>query len=362
MGQFICDDCEVIVKSSIVKPVVSAVVAIHNMQRNGYLNELLESFARQTSNKVEYVLVDDASEDRSLSIAREFAEGRSDTTVLHLLENKKQGAARNRGIFVARGMYIAPVDADDYVSDGYFSSIVQAALRTNADVIAPAYFQRVDSKGTIIAEPYRNAPSIEFEGQIDDSFRRILLLNHGQLWCSKRQLFDDVDNYYVEGIAYEDTPALVRWLLQYASLAVAEEACYFYRIHETSTTQTTANSEKLLKDRLHSAKLILANAKGLGLYESYKPEIEECFMRVYLFGTLRMLRGGAQVYCATKHCASCQSTEKIPITRRSMVQTASKRCLRYARHDFLHAPINSFVCFGHCALTDDYVNRGFSDE
>ena len=89
-------------------PLVSVVVPVYNRER--FLRETLESVSALDYEPFEVIVVDDGSTDGSAAIARSFPE------VRYLRqENRGPGAARNAGIDVARGEFVAFVDSDDVV-------------------------------------------------------------------------------------------------------------------------------------------------------------------------------------------------------------------------------------------------------
>ncbi len=86
---------------------VSIVIPVHNAA--SFLAEALESVFAQDHSAIEVILVDDGSTDRSLAIARDWDPR---LRILHQA-NAGPAAARNRGIELARGDYLAFIDADD---------------------------------------------------------------------------------------------------------------------------------------------------------------------------------------------------------------------------------------------------------
>jgi len=93
---------------------VTVLVAAYNACK--YLAECLDSLAGQTLKDIQIVCIDDASTDSTLDIINEYAAADSRFVVLHLSANSGQAVARNKGIQVADGDYIAMVDADDRLS------------------------------------------------------------------------------------------------------------------------------------------------------------------------------------------------------------------------------------------------------
>jgi len=88
------------------EPLVSVIIPVYNGER--YLEEALQSVVDQSYSRLEVVMVDDGSTDRSADIARSF-EG------LNCLSQTNQGpaVARNAAISIATGDLITFIDADD---------------------------------------------------------------------------------------------------------------------------------------------------------------------------------------------------------------------------------------------------------
>lgn len=92
-------------------PKVSVIMACHNAEP--YIENAIASVVNQTFLDLELIIVDDASHDQSLILAQRAAFKDSRIEVHSLLENVGAGAARNIGIEIARGEWLAILDADD---------------------------------------------------------------------------------------------------------------------------------------------------------------------------------------------------------------------------------------------------------
>jgi glycosyltransferase involved in cell wall biosynthesis len=84
-------------------------MSVHDGER--YLNEAVASVLRQTLSDFEFLIVDDASNDGSASLVESFGDPR--IRLLRNPENLGLAASLNRGIDLARGVYIARMDSDD---------------------------------------------------------------------------------------------------------------------------------------------------------------------------------------------------------------------------------------------------------
>jgi glycosyltransferase involved in cell wall biosynthesis len=89
-------------------PLVSVIIPVYNYER--YLAEAIESAVSQTHQHLEVIVVDDGSTDQSGEVARSFA-GRG-VVYCHQV-HAGIGPARNKGIELAQGDYVAFLDADD---------------------------------------------------------------------------------------------------------------------------------------------------------------------------------------------------------------------------------------------------------
>lgn len=83
----------------------------------------------------EVIVVDDASEDNTVEIVKEYAIKYQQIQLLYQTENHRQGATRNRGVYVAKGRFIVFVDSDDQTAKGVIDS-VRLAEKKEADMIA----------------------------------------------------------------------------------------------------------------------------------------------------------------------------------------------------------------------------------
>jgi len=97
-----------------MQPQVAVIMPVYNGEK--YLSEAIESILSQTYTDFEFIIIDDGSCDNSLSIARDYAS--SDKRILLIMNQQNLGisVSLNKGIRIARGEYIARMDADD-ISD-----------------------------------------------------------------------------------------------------------------------------------------------------------------------------------------------------------------------------------------------------
>jgi glycosyltransferase involved in cell wall biosynthesis len=124
------------------RPAISAIIPCFNVE--SYIDETMASVLAQTYPPDEIILVDDCSSDRTLDLIREYAARDARVKVIALHTNQGVSAARNAGLALAKGDYIAMLDADDVWAPDALEVRAELAQRfDNADVIATdfAWFQ-----------------------------------------------------------------------------------------------------------------------------------------------------------------------------------------------------------------------------
>ena len=125
---------------------ISIVVPIYKVEK--YINKCIESILNQTYKNLEIILVDDGSPDNCGKIADEYAKKDNRIKVIH----KKNGGlsdARNAGIDIVKGKYIAFVDSDDYIEKEYIE-IMYNAIRTNKVKIVQCGINKVNDDGKVL--------------------------------------------------------------------------------------------------------------------------------------------------------------------------------------------------------------------
>ncbi len=112
---------------------VSVIIPVYNTEK--YLSQCLDSVLGQTLCEIEVICVDDGSTDGSVDILNKYAEKDSRVTVLHQ-QNQYAGAARNRGMKIARGEYLIFLDSDDFFDNTLLEkSYNQAKAVGGADIV-----------------------------------------------------------------------------------------------------------------------------------------------------------------------------------------------------------------------------------
>lgn len=125
------------------QPKVSVIVPIYNVEK--YLDECMHSLLNQTLRDIEIIMVDDESPDNCPKMCDEYAERDSRIKVIHK-KNAGLGFARNSGLDVASGEFVAFIDSDDFVDLNMFEHLYHVAKEYDADEVRCGVKFFVDGK------------------------------------------------------------------------------------------------------------------------------------------------------------------------------------------------------------------------
>lgn len=219
-------------------PRVSVLMSVHNGLR--FLPEALDSILSQGFSDFEFIIVDDTSSDGSLALLEQYA---ARDARIRLVSNEKNlglTASLNRGVELARGEYVARMDADDISLPGRFEKQV-AFLDAHPEAWAlGGQIQFIDESGTV--RPAHVYPT--------DSFHLgwNMLLNGPTLShpaaMLRRDRLAQAGNYPHECRLAQDAALWRRFLiLSDRSLANLSDPVLLYRLHPGSQSALSRSGQ-----------------------------------------------------------------------------------------------------------------------
>lgn len=119
-------------------PLVSVIVPIYNIAP--YVQRGLESLLAQDYRNLQLILVDDHSDDDSAAVIATYAKQDARIEPVYLPRNCGVSAARNAGLAVARGLYVAFMDGDDWLAPDYVSRFVTTLEQGPYDILVSPFY------------------------------------------------------------------------------------------------------------------------------------------------------------------------------------------------------------------------------
>lgn len=112
---------------------ISVIIPIYKVEE--YLDKCVFSVVNQTYSNLEIILVDDGSPDNCPQMCDGWASRDNRIKVIHKA-NGGLSDARNAGIQIAKGDFIAFVDSDDWIAPNMYQMMIEAIEKENADICA----------------------------------------------------------------------------------------------------------------------------------------------------------------------------------------------------------------------------------
>lgn len=246
-------------------PLISIVVPIYNVEK--YLRRCVESLVSQTYQQLEIILVDDGSPDGCPGICDEYARKDSRIRVIHQ-ENRGLSGARNAGIDMASGAYIAFVDSDDYVAPDYIRSLYEL-LKESGCAIAQCRFgyvqgEPVEEEGDDSWRIYRGESLMEqLYGPEEEATYFVVAWN--KLYC--RELFEKIR--YPEGRIHEDEATTYQLFHEGKKLVFLNRVLYGYYTENTGSITACFSRKRLQWLTAHEERIHFLENNG---YEQLLPK------------------------------------------------------------------------------------------
>ena len=120
---------------------ISIIVPVYNCEQ--YIKHCIKSILMQTYKKIEVLVINDGSTDRTESIIEEF----NDDRIIYLKkQNTGVSDTRNLGIEAAKGKYILFVDSDDYLIENMVEKMYKAICNNDLDVVRANYYIKKNNR------------------------------------------------------------------------------------------------------------------------------------------------------------------------------------------------------------------------
>ncbi|VVB77912.1 Glycosyltransferase AglG [uncultured archaeon] len=226
-------------KSKIInKPSISVLMSAYNSEK--YIAEAIESILNQTFKDFEFIIFDDGSEDKTKQIIQKYA--KKDKRIIPIYNKCNigyKGFIRNlnRGLKMAKGKYIARMDADDISIENRFQ-IQYDFLKKNTEIfLVGGSFRYIDENSKILYQQINNfspeviAKKLPYKSMVHHP--TVMFRNKGKI-------------YYREKAIYcEDRDLWLRFLTDNKKMIVLPNILINYRIHGNSICTNNNNKQMI---------------------------------------------------------------------------------------------------------------------
>lgn len=221
----------------------SYIMAVYNGQR--YLAEAINTMVGQALAPREIIIVDDGSTDGTADIIKSYGDK---VTYVHQ-ENAGQSAARNHGVRIAKGQFIAFLDADDLIHPNKLYRQIPCFDEDADLVLCDAFAQNFWSPE--VPDDQRVRHDLEQLTHSDEPWRE-----HISTWLVRKSAFDQIGGFEEGRMFGEDSDWYDRLKASGAKMLTLNVLLAKRRLHPENLTRS--NYEKhidgiaeLYKDRIH---------------------------------------------------------------------------------------------------------------
>jgi glycosyltransferase involved in cell wall biosynthesis len=202
-----------------------------------YIIQSIESVLAQSFSGFELIIIDDCSTDNTFDIVSSFAERDSRIKCFKSEINSGVANARNRGISLSRGSWIAFIDSDDLWLPQKLEHQLKMVCENDADLIYCSY-SMVDESGTRVCNDFIVPERIDFESLILENvigcstvvvksniFKKYSFLSH--VYHEDYALWLDILNAGYKAIG--DKSIMVQYCVRGDSRSSGKIKCAYYR-------------------------------------------------------------------------------------------------------------------------------------
>lgn len=226
-------------------PIVSIVIPVYNVE--SLLRRCVNSVLAQTYRNIQVILVDDGSTDSSGKLCDSFAKQDERIETIHTL-NGGLSAARNTGMRLVKGEWVAFVDSDDMVGRNHIANLMSAVAPFEGEIAVAV----TGSTQISYREPNIMNPDCHSIGYINmDSAEAIAIsVTEGELFASHawgklypRKLFSLLE--YPVGKYYEDQFVTYKVFLEADCIAYEDANDYGYTVDRGGSISNSSYLHRL---------------------------------------------------------------------------------------------------------------------
>lgn len=253
-----------------MKPILSLIIPVYNTEP--FLRQCLESAAQQTLKDIEVIIVNNNTPDNSAVIIEEYVKKYPHfKTTLRV--GGGLGGARNAGMKIATGEYVAFLDSDDWIAPNALEKLYTAAQQDNADiVVCSANNTDLDGQVTGADDTSRQKPFT-----LKNAAPVQLLKIGGEMACAwrkiiRRRIFTEHNLWFPENVSAEDVACISVCFAFSKTYTQLPERLWYYRNRPGSLSNTNAQQAPIyLFDNFAQVRPIL---QKYGLYPQLAEEFE----------------------------------------------------------------------------------------
>lgn len=254
----------------LMEPLVSVVMSVHNGDR--FLIEAIESILVQTYKNIEFIIIDDSSDDHTPFFLKKYAEQDSRIVVLRNEKNLGLTKSLNKGIKISRGTFIARQDADDFSHPERIAKQIEFMLCNPNIMLLGTGGYLIDEKGKTLYSEH----VVTGKKRSKKIIKKRNIFFHGSVIIRKSCL-DKTGLYNEEFRIGQDYDLFLR-ISESHDIENLEKPLYYYRIMPNTISSTKSREQQMatLIAQTASSNRVKGHlaAWELGTYQRYEIKLD----------------------------------------------------------------------------------------
>lgn len=258
--------------------IVSIIVPVYKVENE--IDRCIQSILNQTYTSIEIILVDDGSPDKCPQICDKYAKQDKRIKVIHK-ENGGLSDARNVGLDMAKGEYIAFIDSDDWVEDSFIEQLLTNLISTNSDISICGYTLVNENNQKRHYSARKDLEILENEEALRELFTQEKF--GCMVWQKlyRKELFKDI-RFPVNKL-YEDVAVSLPLFIKSKQCVISNKELYFYFQRNSSIVNSKFSNKKL--DMLEYVQDMIDYSHLHG--HKYDEETESFYLKACLMNILQ---------------------------------------------------------------------------
>lgn len=225
-----------------------------------YIRAAIESVQLQTMRAIEIIVIDDFSTDQTAAIVQKLSNQDGRVRYERMAQNVGPAASRNRGLELARGEWVALLDADDRFHPERLEKLLKIAISNSVDMISDNVLLITESDGTTrhlipenILSEVRQLSFLEFIRGCYYDKNTLRRSNYVFMHPIFRKAFLDLNELKYNSVSRngEDFLFYLDCLAANAKWYIIPDPMYFYSIRDGSLTEIVSlNDRQLMVEKI----------------------------------------------------------------------------------------------------------------
>lgn len=241
-----------------MEKILTISIAAYNVEK--YIEKTLKSLIIKNINKLEILVQDDGSKDKTSIIAKKYEKLYPNSIKVIKKENGGYGSTINNSIKIATGKYFKQLDGDDWYNINNLELLIDKLEKIDVDIVYTPYYKYFE-KNKELKLIDRFFEIKEGEYKLEEIIKKIYSKKNKSFMMPslifKTQILQKNNIKCQEKCFYTDTEFVIYPFIYAETIYISKLSLYYYRIGREGQSISLENRKKYFNDHLKVSTLLL---------------------------------------------------------------------------------------------------------